>query len=206
MATARNLPDRYKHEGSPDAALWDILISPGGTVPLADQFLKVGSFDTIEFHNTAGFPVNIIFTNEFVNIMHLQNGLTSGPQGNSNGLHLTLNYSIANANSGQITGGPYAIQFGIGALPISIVSLNTNPDPVAVPSLGKIAITADVKYNIAWTFANGQPANVWTPAVNPLPAGTTTLTAGPGATSQSLSYTITTTVETHGGGTVNVGS
>ena len=122
-----------RRPASPKAMLWQILISPGGTVPLAYQYMQIGSYDSISFRNTAGFPVNVVFTNVFPALNNLPNNGISGAQGGGASLNVTLNFAIINHNNGQQTGGPYAVQFGIGPLPISITGDDTNPDPVAIP-------------------------------------------------------------------------
>jgi hypothetical protein len=199
MATARNL-----HTD----AQWPINILTDGTVPLANQFMQIAPLDTMAFQNGAPFPVKIVFTSVFTTINPLQPRGNSGPLGGSAPLNTTINFTIYNANTGLKTGGPYAIQFGIGPLSITITAESTNPDPIAIPKGGQIQFNCtDVSYPILWQFANGQTANVWSPQPNPLVQGLNSpQRALAGATSQQLSYTLNPTKETHGGGTVNVGS
>jgi hypothetical protein len=129
--------------------------------------------------------------------------------GGSTALNVTLNFTIVNAVTGKTTGGPYAIQFGIGPLPIMLSSLVTSPDPVAVPIGGQIQFTADVDYNIAWTIG-GQPApGVWAPQPTVINGGLNIppQTAQAGANAKSLAYAISyKLIEGRGGGTVKVGS
>jgi hypothetical protein len=161
MSAARTLPEN---------ALWTVTIQPGGTVSSANGNMKIGPSDTVSFHNLAGFPVNIIFTNALTSIMDLTQGASSGGKGGSTPLNLTLNYKIQNSNTSQQTGGPYSIQFGIGPLPISIQSLDTEPDPIAIPAGGQIAFNADADYTIVWKMGN-VAANVWSPQPGTVSAG-----------------------------------
>jgi hypothetical protein len=196
---ARNLPE---------LALSTIPISPGGTVPAGNAYMNLGPLDSIKFHNLAGFAVNIVFTNVFPTINNLANNSYSGTMGGTTALNVTLNFKIVDAISGKTTGGPYAIQFGIGPLPITLSSLDTSPDPVAVPIRGQIQFTADVAYNIGWTIG-GQPApGVWAPQPTVINAGLNPpQTAQAGADAKSLAYAISyKNTETRGGGTVKVGS
>ena len=199
MAAARPLPE---------ASSWTIGVEPGGIVSSANANLQLSTTEGVSFHNTATFPVNIIFTNMFSEIKDLLPGATSGAQGGSAPLNVTVNYIITNANTSQQTGGPYSIQFGIGALPITISGNNSSPDPVAIPHGGQIAFSSDSTYPILWTFvSNGQPANVWSPQPTQIsPGQNTPQTALAGANGQAVQYTIPLKSETRGGGTVTVGS
>jgi hypothetical protein len=164
--------------------------------------MKVSPADTISFHNLAGFPVNVIYTNALTSITDLIQGATSSPAGGSTPLNLTLNYKIENFNTGQPTGGPYSIQFGIGPLPISIQSLDTEPDPIAIPAGGQIAFNADANYTIAWKIGNAG-ANVWSPQPGTVSAGQNNpQTALAGANGKTVTYTISASPDTRGGGTV----
>jgi hypothetical protein len=190
----------------PDAATWPITIAPGGTVN-SNQYLKVNSLDGVSFHNSATFQVNIVFSSLFPPINNLQPNTTSPVLGGVNPLNVTVDYNVFNANSGQQTGGPYAVEFGNGPLTVTISALNTSPDPIAIPAGGEIAFNSDAKYNITWKFANGQPANVWSPQPGQVSQGSNaTQTALAGARGQTLTYTITAAAATHGSGTVKVGS
>jgi hypothetical protein len=194
MATARPL-----HE----FALWEIIIAPGGSVSPGNQFLKIAASDTIYFKNTAGFPVNIAFTNSLANISNLPQGATSSAEG---AVNVTVNYTIYNANTNQPVAGPFAVQFGIGPLPVSIATLNTSPDPIAVPAGGQIAFHSDVKYNIGWIM-NGAPAHVWAPQPGTVSSGPNgAQTAMAGANGQTLTYTLVSAAAIRGGGTVKVGT
>jgi hypothetical protein len=137
----------------PDAALLTITIQPGGTLPSANANQKLGPLDSVQFRNTAGFPVDIVMTNTLSSIQNLVQGGTSGAQGGSTPLNVTLNFTILNHNTGQPTGGPYSIQFGIGPLPITITADTPSPDPIAIPIGGQIQFTADGSYRVGWTFA-----------------------------------------------------
>jgi hypothetical protein len=191
-------------------ALLTIPIQLGGTVPLANENMKLRPLDSINFHNGASFPVDIIFTNQFTSIYNLPMGTPSGAQGGATPLNLTLNYTIWNHNTGVQVAGPYSVQFGIGPLPIAITADNTNPDPVAIPKGGQIQFTNNdsAPYTIKWYLAK-QPANVWSPQPGSINQrlNSPPQTALAGANGQSVTYTITLQgTETRGGGTVNVGS
>jgi hypothetical protein len=165
--------------------------------------MTVASTDSIYFNNGSMFPVNIIFTNTLTNIDDLPMHANSPSESAAN---VTVNYVIQNANTDQQTGGPYSVQFGIGALPISIASLNTNPDPIAVPAGGQIAFDADTEYDIIWEI-NGVGAHVWSPQPPTVSQGQNTpLTAQPGANGKTATYSIKDSSETHGGGTVSIGT
>ncbi len=188
----------------PFATLWQIQIAVGGTVS-SNGDIKILNSDSVSFRNNAGFPVNIVFTGVYSPINSLANGASESPNGGP-GLNTTINYNVYNANTGQKTGGPYAIEFGQGPLVITVSGLSTSPDPIAIPAGGQIEFNCDVAYNIVWKFSNGQNANVWTPQLSRLPAGSTTLTALPGGNGQTVTYTISNVTNTRGGGTVGIGS
>lgn len=192
----------------PDAALLTITIQPGGTVSSGNANQKLGPFDSVQFHNTAGFPVDIVMTNTLSSIQNLVQGTTSGPQGGSTPLNVTLNFTILNHNTGQPTGGPYSIQFGIGPLPITITAQTPSPDPIAIPLGGQIQFTADGSYAVGWAFGNGQPANVWSPQPSQISQGLNTppQTALAGANGQTLTYTLLTDMAIRGKGTVKIGT
>ena len=201
MATARPLYD---------AALWEIEIAVGGTVS-QNGYMKVGSLNSFKFKNNAGFPVNIVFQptgTGFTNINNLANGLTSASQGGVATLNFTINYLIYDANVPTVpTGGPYAIQFGIGPLEISITDLTPNIDPIAVPNGGQIQFTSeDNTYNIGWT-QNNQPINgAWSPQPGTIYPGINgTQTAQPVVNSKTVVYSLSNQQERRGGGTVNMG-
>jgi hypothetical protein len=198
MAAARPLPEN---------ALWTVTIQPGGTVSSAYANMKVNPSDTISFHNLAGFPVNIIFTNALTSITDLAQGATSGGKGGSTPLNLTLNYTIQNYNNSQPTGGPYSVQFGIGPLPISITALDTDPGSVAIPAGGQIAFDADANYTIVWKMGGVVNANLWSPQPGTVSAGQNNAqTALAGGNGNTVTYTISASPETHGGGTVSIGT
>lgn len=189
----------------PELALWSVHIATGGVVS-SNGYIKIASQDTVSFYNGAAFPVNIVFTSNFSQITSLQPGQTSPAIGGSP-LNVTVDYTIYNANTGQATGGPYAIQFGMGPLVVHISNLNTAPGAIAVPAGGEIQFNSDATYNITWKYSNGSPANVWSPQPTQLAAGLNAVqVALAGANGQSLTYTIAATQLTQGGGTVKVGS
>lgn len=189
-----------------DAVTWPVTIAAGGVVN-SNQYLKISALDGVSFHNSATFPVNIVFSSLFPPIDNLQPNATSPVLGGVNSLNVTVDYSVLNANNGLQTGGPYAVEFGNGPLTITISALNTSPDPIAIPAAGQIAFNSDAKYNISWKLGNGQPANVWSPQPTQVtPGANAAQTAMAGAKGQTLTYTISAATETRGGGTVKVGS
>jgi len=192
----------------PDAALLTITIQPGGTLSSANANQKLGPLDSVQFHNTAGFPVDLVMTNTLSSIRNLLQGVSSGAQGGSTPLNVTLNYTILNHNTGQPTGGPYSIQFGIGPLPITITADTPSPDPIAIPNGGQIQFTSDGPYAVGWSFGNGQPANVWSPQPTAISQGLNAppQTALAGGNGQSLTYTLLTDMATRGKGTVKIGT
>lgn len=186
------------------ASIWQIQIALGGSVS-SNGDIKIANSDGVSFRNNAGFPVNIVFTGVYGPINNLANGASASPNGGP-GLNTTINYIIYNANSGQKTGGPYAIEFGQGPLVVTINALNTSPDPIVIPAGGQIQFQTDAQYNITWTMG-GQPANVWNPQPSRLGQGASQVqTALAGANGKALSYTITNAALTRGGGTVQVGT
>jgi|SRR5579872_19378 hypothetical protein len=193
-------------EAIPELALWTVQVVNPGVVNV-NPTMKIAATDTVAFRNGCTFAINISFSSMFPAILNLQPGQTSSPIGGGT-LNTTVDYWIYNGSMPQkATGGPYAIEFGTGPLIVSISGLDTSPGAIAIPSGGQIQFNCDVQYSINWTFQNGQSANVWSPQQNPLPAGKSdVMTALPGANSQSLKYTITASLDTRGGGTVNVGS
>lgn len=195
MATARQLHQE---------ALVDITIAVGGTVS-QNAYIKVGQLDSIEFTNNAGFPVDIIFTGTLTNISNLLNGKTSGPQGGNQALNVTVNYVVKNHNTGQQTGGPYAVQFGVGPLTVTMTSDSPSPDPIAVPAGGTLLFNADANYTIQWSQAglwSPQPTQInqgGGPPTNPI------MTAQPGANGLNVTYN-TSPRALPGKGTVKIGS
>jgi hypothetical protein len=192
----------------PDAALLTITIQPGGMLSSANANQKLGPLDSVAFRNTAGFPVDLVMTNTLSSISNLLQGASSGAQGGSTPLNVTLNYTILNHNTGQPTGGPYSIQFGIGPLPITITAETPSPDPIAIPIGGQVQFTSDGSYAVGWTFANGQPANVWSPQPGQINQGLNTppQTALAGANGQTLTYTLLADMAIRGKGTVKIGT
>ncbi len=193
---------------TPDAALYQITIAPGGTVT-SNQNLKITNQDSIAFHNNAGFPVNIRFTSVFNPINNLQQNTSAAPNGGP-ALNTTINYVIVNANTGVQTGGPYCVQFGVGPLTINIANLETSPDPISIPPGGEIVFVCDATYSIAWT-SNKLPVTAWTPQplklyANAVPNPNPVQTALPAVYGQTVTYTIANSVETRGGGTVVIGA
>ncbi len=193
---------------TPDAALYQITIAPGGIVT-SNQNLKITNQDSIAFHNNAGLPVNVRFTSVFNPINNLQQNTSAAPNGGP-ALNTTINYVIVNANTGVQTGGPYCVQFGVGPLTINIANLDTSPDPISIPPGGEIVFVCDATYSIAWT-SNKLPVTAWTPQplklyANAVPNPNPVQTALPAVYGQSVTYTIANSSETRGGGTVVIGA
>ena len=162
MATARQFP------GSD--VLIDITISANGTVPNAQGYLGVGDGTQIEFSNAGSAAVLIEFTPGTFSQIQLPSQSNSSPISSS---EQSVNYLIK-GGGGQILGGPYAIQWGNGALPIRI-SANGGPFTIAIPAgVGKIRFVADADYDVAWSDGNGNAVTVWSPQpseIYPTPPG-----------------------------------
>lgn len=189
----------------PELALWTVNIAAGGVVS-SNGYIKIASQDTVSFRNGAAFAVNIVFSSTFPAINGIQPNQSSAAIG-GNPLNTTVDYTLYNANTGQPTGGPYAIEFGNGPLVVNISGMNTSPGAIAIPAGGQIQFHSDAVYNITWKYANGQPANVWSPQPSQVTAGVNApQNALAGANGQSLAYTITNSGLTQGGGTIKVGS
>jgi hypothetical protein len=182
----------------------DITISPTGTVSSAQANMQLSDNAEIQFDSSATFPLNLVFTSLF--------GSVSVPAGGSNNTPLaasavTVNYVIKRQDNGVQTGGPYSVQWGIGALQINITSLTPTPDPIAVSVLGSIQFTADIDYKIVWKNQNGTVVTVWSPQpgeiyqVPPNPVQQ----ARPGA-SGLVNYYLTAADNVQGKGTVHIGS
>ena len=184
----------------PELANWSLqVVNPG--VLNSNQTLQIGSSDTITFHNGCTFPIDIVFGPNSFGTITVQPGQTSRSLGGNN-LNVTYDYWVFNHSTGAQTGGPYAVQFGIGPLQVSIVS--ANGVTLAIPNGGEIQFNSDAAYTISWTFAsNGQPANVWSPEPTQIPQGlSVVMRALPGANSQTLNYALNSTIDVRGGGTI----
>lgn len=162
MATARPLPESN--------VLIDVTISSNGTVSNAQGYLGVADGTQIEFSNAGSSPVLIEFTPGTFSQIQLPGQSNSSPISSS---EQSVNYLIK-GNGGEILGGPYAIQWGNGVLPIR-VSANSGPFTAAIPAgVGKVRFVADADYNIAWSDGNGNPVTVWSPQpseIYPTPPG-----------------------------------
>jgi len=191
----------------PQGVLRNIPISPGGSIPPASQSLKISPYDSFNFTNGAGFAVRIIFNTQFSNV-DLGVGATSAEDGgNGSALNLTVSYNVYNVANPTTPTATGCVQFGIGPLAVAMDASHLNPAPFAIPAGGQIQVSADGTYKVTWTFANGSPANVWSPAITPVHAGQNPVqNALAGANSQTLKYTFVTAALVQGGGTVKVGS
>ena len=185
----------------PEVANWLIqVVNPG--VVNANKAIQIGPSDTISFHNGCTFSINIVFSAGGFGTITLQPGQDSSALGGVN-LNVTYDYWIEKGSA--VTGGPYAVQFGIGPLEIAIASATGGT--VAIPNGGAIQFNSDAAYDISWTFANGQPANVWAPQPTQIPQGpSVVMRAQAGANSQSLNFALDSNIAIRGGGTVGVGS
>jgi len=185
----------------PEVANWLIqVVNPG--VVNANKAIQIGSSDTISLHNGCTFPITIVFSVGGFGTIVLQPGQNSQALGGNN-LNVTYDYWIENA--GTVTGGPYAVQFGIG--PLQIVIQSAQGGTLAIPNGGEIQFNSDAAYDISWTFANGQPANVWSPQPTVIPQGqSVVMRALAGANSQGLNFALDSSGGVRGGGTVKVNS
>jgi hypothetical protein len=186
----------------PEVANWLIqVVNPG--VVNTNRTLQIGPSDTVSFRNGCTFPINIVFSAGGFGTITLQPGQDSSALGGNN-LNVTYNYWIE--KGGTVTGGPYAVQFGIG--PLEIVIASATGGTVAIPNGGEIQFSSDAAYNISWTFAgNGQPANVWSPQPTQIPQGqSVVMRALAGANSQILNFALDSSIGVRGGGTVKVNS
>ena len=197
MATARHLHPL----GSPV----DITISPSGTISNAQGFQSVIDGTQIEFDNTATFDVNLVFTAVFGTISAPKQKTTNSISASEVG----VSFVVQRADNGAQTGGPYAIQWGNGALEVSIASSAPNNDPVAVPLLGNIHYTAaDSNYTIVWKDKNNNTVTIWNQQaskINKSPTTNPVQKALPQANGP-YTYTLTAVNLAVGKGTVHVGS
>jgi len=196
MATARIHP-----LGNPV----DITISPSGTITNAQGFLSVADGTQIEFSNTGTIGYNLVFTAVFGTISAPRQS-TTNPISDS---AVAVNYVVKRADNGVQTGGPYAIQWGNGALEVSITSSAPNNDPVAVPLLGNIHFTAtDDSYGIVWKDKNNNPVTIWNQQASQIyesPTPNPVQKALPQA-SGPYTYPLTAGMNAAGKGTIHIGS
>lgn len=198
MSAAKPLPEA--------GVTHNIAISAGGSIPISSQALQLSAYDSFDFTNNSGTTLTIVFNAQFPTITLGPGTTSSADGGNGVPLSLTVSYNIYNqANPTSLATG--CVQFGNGPLTIQMNAQNLNPAPFRIPNLGSIQIVADATYTVGWSFANGNPANVWTPVVNPVQPGTNPVqNAGPGASNLALTYKFPTTILVQGGGTVKTGS
>ncbi len=199
MSAARPLPEA--------GLTHNILIAQGGSIPLASQALQISAYDNFDFTNNSGYALTIVFNAQFPTITLPAGKTSSAAGGNGAALNLTVSYNLYNQANPTVPLATGCVQFGNGPLAIAMDQQNINPAPFRIPNLGSIQIVADASYTVGWTFANGNPANVWTPVVDPVQPGTNPVqNAGPGASNLALSYKFPATIDVQGGGTVKVGS
>lgn len=199
MSAARPLPDA--------GVTRTVLISPGGSIPLAYQALQISPYDNFDFTNNSSFALTIVFNAQFPTITLAPGKTSSAAGGNGVALNITVSYNLYNQANPTVPLATGCVQFGNGPLTIAMNAQNLTPAPFRIPNLGSIQIVADASYTVDWTFANGNQANVWTPVVNPVQPGTNPVqNAGPGASNLPLSYEFPARVDVQGGGTVKVGS
>ncbi len=183
-----------------------ITISPTGTITNAQGFQSVADGTQIEFSNTASIGFNLVFTAVFGTISAPAQSTTTPPISAS---EVGVSYVIKRADNGAQTGGPYAIQWGNGALEVSIASATPDNDPVAVPLLGNIHFTAaDSSYTIVWKDKNNNTVTIWNQQaskINKSPTTNPVQKALPQANGP-YTYTLTATNNVPGKGTVHVGS
>lgn len=185
----------------PEVANWLIqVVNPG--VVNANKAIQIGPSDTISFHNGCTFPINVVFSAGGFGTVTLQPGEDSSALG---GVNLNVTYDYWIEKGATVTGGPYAVQFGIG--PLQVVIVSATGGTVAIPNGGEIQFNSDASYGISWTFGNGQPANVWSPQPTQIPQGqSAVMRALAGANGQSLNFALDSSVGVRGGGTVKVNS
>jgi hypothetical protein len=174
----------------------EVMIQPGGTVPLADENLQVPDNTPVEFQNDATFPVNLVFTSLFGTI-NVPAGQLSAPVTSS---QVTVNYTIYNALNNQPTGGPYSIQWGQGVMAISITGGNPTPQNITIAKGAQIQFTSDAVYPIAWT-----PPNSFTPEPPDVQKGQNGAQRA-AAYGKTVSYGLTDKSGVVRGGTVKIGS
>ena len=188
MATARVFPD----------AQVTLTITPTGQAQAPDVVL--GNVDSFFFHNSAGFPVKIEFSTIFQPIT-VPAGQNSNPMSLPGAGNFTINYGVKNANTGQVTGGPYGIQFGTGPIGITLQGGSGTPATVSIPYNGQIQFTSDANYDIAWS----QPGIF---LITTVAAGVNAAAAAQNVpTATAVTYTLTPKIQgTRGGGTVRINS
>src|SRR5205807_7247153 len=115
---------------------WQLDITLQGAASQPD--VPIGNGDSIEFLNSARFPVKITFTTSsgtvFNDIPSIPaNGGRSTPQ-QAQQLNVTVNYTITDLNNG-VPQGPYAIEVGTGPLRINISGANPTPQTMSTVSI-----------------------------------------------------------------------
>jgi hypothetical protein len=158
MATARHL--HHDHVGATE----EITIPASGTIPDSEGFLLVADGTNIEWTNDMTEEVQIVFTiGGLSTIIVPGNGGVGGPISES---ELAVNYQLEDASGNKIN-GPYCVQWGEGALQVSVTT-NTTAFTVAVPaspslaSTGNLQFTADADYDVKWKDNAGN-TTVWSP-------------------------------------------
>jgi hypothetical protein len=197
-------PKTSKPRKPVDANPVTILIVSPGIVSAGQEYLSVADTTQFYFKNSSTFDLNLNFTGPF--------GKVSAPKGQTVGpisaAGIAISYTITDA-AGNLTGGPYAIQWGNGVLQITINSDTPDFDPVAVVLRGLIHYTAiDDSYAIKWQDQNGQPVYIWSPqptVINKTPTPNLVQKAAAGVNGP-YDYALTAKNQAIGGGTVKVGS
>jgi hypothetical protein len=185
---------------------WQLGITLQGTASQPD--VPIGNGDSIEFLNSARFPVKITFTTSSGKVFNdipsiAANGGRSTPQ-SAQQSNVTVNYTITDTNTGAPQ-GPYAVEVGTGPLRINIAAANPTPQTmstVSIPLGGEIQFDCDASYTISWN-----PANVVSPNVDPLLQGLNQVqTAQTGNQVTVAAYDLFDTKGVTGHGTVKIGS
>jgi len=177
----------------------DITISPGGTVSGSQAYQQVPDGTQIEFTNNATSPVVLVFLNNSFSQITIQPRQTSSPISSSD---VTINYSVQ--INGHTTGGPYAIQWGNGALAVSVTA-SSSAFTVAVPVGGYIQFTSDDAYDVAWT-EGVTPVTVWSPQPAAVSAGENGEQQARPGVSATVTCAFTSSANLPGKGTVKIGS
>jgi len=161
MATAMKLPHMQNTINIP--------IAPGGTIS-NQGYLWVADNTSITWSNSSPTEFDIVVTiggSQTIRVPARSTSASISASGSA------INYVVQ--QNGRQVAGPYCIQWGNGALQVS-VSANSAEFSIAVPTTtpsftGNIQFLSDAEYQISWS-ANvwaPQPANIYpTPPGNPV--------------------------------------
>jgi hypothetical protein len=145
-----------------------ITVAPGGTISNSQGYLWVPDNSNVSWNNTGASQFDIVFTIGGLAPIHLGGRGSSAPIANS---EFAVNYVVQ--QNGITVSGPYCIQWGNGALQVSVTA-NGGAFTVAVPATlagqdtGNLQFTSDADYLVGWS------KNVWSPEppeIYPTPVG-----------------------------------